>query len=622
MATNINQSDREQDKNTAYLILFAGGLGGGIIAVAGLVSSYWWWAPLLAWLRDGERENLWQPLAGVTGILGGLAVMFAAFQNARRFERVDATLRRVLYGYNAFLMGFLLLLMLLVVNVFVHVRYPLPYDTTEGGFYSLSDKTKQFISSLETPVEVYVVLEQDDPSYAGMKTILGQMEALNPRYFRFEEVAVDGTNTSRIRDLVKRFKQFTPRPGVLVAYGEKPENNHSYISATELTNFDFAERSNPKRSFNGEVRLMQELYFLAEDKRRPVVYFTQGHGEPEIGDASPDGLSGLVQRLAQNNYDARPLTTMDPDPEKNQVPADADVVVIVGPKRSMKDVIPALGKYMNPTDAKARKGKLVVLLGPTGQDRQRAGQMVQTGLEEFLRGFGVNATNEQILMVQGLGGELMTRGRQPYPEGVAVAAAPSAKQSRNPLAMLAGDERHFWVDVRHIEPIPAAGPGQKLRAESLLATSAYTWTETDMTKSGLETWQRLRIDREEQQKRLKREPLGVLVSVSEGSEAEDPHAPPKPDEKQTPRLVVFGCSSLAANEHMRPQSGGIEFDLIRGSVDWCRERYTQIGVEPKSYRQFMLPQQTSTWNLLYLPLAAMSLGVLGLGLIVWNIRRS
>ena len=42
-------------------------------------------------------------------------------------------------------------------------------------------------------------------------------------------------------------------------------------------------------------------------------------------------------------------------------------------------LIPALTKYMSPTDPKAKKGKLVVLLGPTGADRQRGNQMVMFG---------------------------------------------------------------------------------------------------------------------------------------------------------------------------------------------------------------------------------------------------
>src|SRR5262245_61375517 len=158
-----------------------------------------------------------------------------------------------------------------------------------------------------------------------MKTILTQMETLNPRYFRWEEVNFEG-NPSRIRDLRKRFKQFAVRPGVLVTYGDKPEDNHSFIGSSELNNFDFSDRGNPKRSFNGETRLIQELYFLGEDKKKPTIYFTQGHGEPDITDHSPDGLSMLLQRLTQANYEVRPLIVADPDPEKNQVPADADVV--------------------------------------------------------------------------------------------------------------------------------------------------------------------------------------------------------------------------------------------------------------------------------------------------------
>src|SRR5262245_26446661 len=163
MATELPSTDREQDKQTAYTILIGGGLLGGALALGSIIAAYWWWAPLLAWLRDGEREKLWQPLAGFAGLL---AIMFATFQAARRFERVDVTLRRVLYGYNAFLTGFLLLLLLVVINAFVHVRAALPYDATEGGFYSLSERTKQFLGNLETPVEVFMLLDPEDSSGA------------------------------------------------------------------------------------------------------------------------------------------------------------------------------------------------------------------------------------------------------------------------------------------------------------------------------------------------------------------------------------------------------------------------------------------------------------------------
>src|SRR5207253_9595974 len=115
---------------------------------------------------------------------------------------------------------------------------------------------KQYLSTLERPVDVYMLLDPGDPSgtYDGMKTILSEMGALNPRYFHWEEVPVEGGG-ARIRDLSKRFKQFAPRQGLLVTYGDKPEENHSYISASELTNFEFTDRGSQRpSSFNGEPR--------------------------------------------------------------------------------------------------------------------------------------------------------------------------------------------------------------------------------------------------------------------------------------------------------------------------------------------------------------------------------
>jgi hypothetical protein len=620
MATETTPLDREQEKQTAYLILLVGGFCGGLLAFAGIIGSYWWWGPFLAWLRDGEREKLWQPLLGIAGLLGGLALMFATFQAARRFERVDVTLRRVLYGYNAFLTGFLLLLLLVVVNVFVQVRYPLPYDTTEGGFYSLSEKTKQYVSALENSVVVYMVFDPDDQNtmaaYQGMKTILAEMAALNPRFFRYEEVS--GESASRLRDLQRRFTQFTPRPGILVAYGDKPENNHTFIGASELSSSDFTDRANPQRSFNGEVKLMQELMFLAEEKRRPVIYFTQGHGEPDLNDHGNEGLADLAQRLTENKFDVRPLIANNPVAEKNDVPADAEVVVVVGPRRVMGDITPGLQRFMNPTDPKAKKGKLVVLLGPTGPDRQQANQMVQTGIEPLLRDFGVNAANEQILLISGPGGRRMQRGDgRPVPEYVTVGALQSGVDARHPLAMIGKVDIQFWLDVRRLEP----QPGVRMQLDTVMVSLGITWLEGDMNKSNLESMQKILSDDEEAKKRVHREPFPVLVTASESTaDPTDPHA--RPDQKPTPRLVVFGCSTLATNRYVRAQAGGIEFDLIRGSIDWCRERYTQIGIEPKSYRRYMLPKSASLWNLFYLPLAAMGLGVFGLGLIVWNIRRS
>lgn len=629
--THVPHSEpRELTVQKAYIILLLGGVIGSVLLLGDLIAAWYWWGPLVDFLRDDQREKLWQPILALFTLLAGLAVPFLAFQVARKYERVDATLRRVLYGYNAVLSLLLLGMLLTVICVFIWLRYPLPYDTTQGGFYSLGEKTRQYIAELDKPVVVYMLLDPADDmypgAYQGMQVILEQMQAINPRFFRFEDIPIDGTSPGALRDLVKRFPQMSLRAGggVLVAVGDKPENNYSFIQASELINFDFADRANPQRSFNGEVRLLQELYFLAEEKRRPVIYITQGHGEPDFNDRGPDGLSQCVQRLTQANYDVRPLQVETADVEKFQVPGDADVVIVAGPRRPMHDMLPALRRYMHPTDEKAKKGRLIVLLGPTGPDRANANRMVQTGLEEFLReNLGVTATNQQILTFRIRGSDLpIVRGNLPYPEAVLITPTGRALDTRHPLALLVGENRLIWTDVRKLEAAAGGSANIRLQADVVLQADGFLWLEENMGQQNLATWRKLVENPEELRQRVTADRSPVLLTVSETSSTADPHGFDKPNQGRTPRAVVVGCSAFLTNEMLPAQGSGIQFDLLRGSIDWCRERYSTIGVEPKSYRYFILPKEVSYWNLFYLPLAGMALAVLGLGVIVWNVRRS
>ena len=68
--------------------------------------------------------------------------MFPPIQPARAEERNNPTLRRLVYGSNFGLTVLLLFVVLVIANVVVALRVPNKLDTTETGFYSLSDSTK------------------------------------------------------------------------------------------------------------------------------------------------------------------------------------------------------------------------------------------------------------------------------------------------------------------------------------------------------------------------------------------------------------------------------------------------------------------------------------------------
>jgi hypothetical protein len=140
------------------------------------------------------------------------------------------------------------------------------------------------------------------------------------------------------------------------------------------------------------------------------------------------------------------------------------------------------------------------------------------------------------------------------------------------------------------------------------------WLEADMRKPASQTQQQLaRInDRAELMKRVSEDPQPLMVAVTEAG------APGQPGQ---PRLLVIGSSWIATNAAQGGEAGVLEFDLMRGSIDWCRERYTTIGVQPKTYTSYMLPMNLSVARLIMLPTTLMLLTIFGMGMVVWNMRR-
>src|SRR5260221_10368567 len=88
-----------------YAFLATGVVLGATLLLLPLIIVSWWWTPLVDALREGERAGVWKPALALLSVMAGLAVMFGLIQPARKYERADQTLRRVVYGYNSVLTG-------------------------------------------------------------------------------------------------------------------------------------------------------------------------------------------------------------------------------------------------------------------------------------------------------------------------------------------------------------------------------------------------------------------------------------------------------------------------------------------------------------------------------------
>lgn len=191
------------------------------------------------------------------------------------------------------------------LNIFVTVlnsKLPLAVDLTENQLYELSDKTKSFLESYDTPVDIYILsssAQQDDRvseilnRYAALNgniKITNINTASNPTFGA--KYVKDGTSiatNSVIVDSGARYKVYTP---------------------TELL-------SGNSSMLNVENSITASLKYVARDTL-PKAYLTTGHGE--------HGAPSVTGRLQNENYEIGEINTLT-----DAIPEDASVLISVRP---------------------------------------------------------------------------------------------------------------------------------------------------------------------------------------------------------------------------------------------------------------------------------------------------
>jgi hypothetical protein len=550
--------------------------------------------------------------------------MFVSLTLARTQQHASPVLRRLLYGYNAVLTGLLLLAVLVVVNIMAYMYLPTDADWTKGGLHTISARTKSILESLDKPLKVYVFTStREDRAFEDMRILLEKcQEATNKLQV---ETLLRDLDPERLQELYRRYQR-DENEGMLVVYGTEREETHQVIQTTDLREISSPRRmeDTPTYVFKGEDALMTAIVAL-RDGKKPVVYFTQGNGELDINDTvphqTPDEGAGLLRdRLQKGNYEVKGLVFSPVGAGKaatnnivtaKEVPDDASVVVIAGPRAPFApEALAALRNYMKPADPQKPKGKLVVLMDvvPSRAD----GKMVQTGLEPLLGEFNVEVGNNRILTVSRT------------PSLVLVSANPQLRQT-NPVASAF---YRRWIPLyvaRTVRPRGAAPSegASSLQANSLLVTLDQCWEETDLqTDAGKLLNDYLTNRREEIQAKVAHDSLSVGVAVSESSPDAmfNPHRPTRQGPEQKPRLIVLGDATFASNVNMQDNEAK-GYDLLASCLAWLREKPEYIGIEPKKRDVYQLSTSTNVARMIWLPSILMVLGVFGLGLGVWVVRR-
>jgi ABC-type uncharacterized transport system involved in gliding motility auxiliary subunit len=335
------------------------------------------------------------------------------------------------------------------------------------------------------------------------------------------------------------------------------------------------------KSFQAEEKISSAISGLVQGKPAKV-YVTAGSGEYNLisSDKDPAGYSLLAARMASQNVELLPLKLG----EQEGVPADADAVMVAGPKFAFPaPSVAALQAYL------AKPGRLLLLLDPG----------VPTGLEGILAEQGVVVDADKIFRkVAMLTSGGLTQGVNEETVGTRFSGHPAIRWVEN----VGGSLRFGASRSITIKPVVVANP---VKAEMLVETSDRYWAKSWPLAGGKKS------DFVEGDDR--KGPFVVAAAV-DGSVPGD-----KGKESPALRAVVVGSASAFANQNISP----LEVDFMVNAVQWVLGRSDALGISPKTPKDFSVSLDDGQQQVIMLSTLLGIPAVTGiLGFLVWWRRRS
>lgn len=270
-------------------------------------------------------------------------------ENNTTTQKISAKNRK--FAAYASILAALALAVTIPVNLLAN-RLDIRWDMTPASLYKLSDKTTEYLSSIDEPLDMYFLMEMDY-----LKTDADSMAL----YYTLEEYSsYDCIN----------FVDFDPNihPEILQEINSEGLMNLS-TGDIVVKKGDSIKRIPANRMYDFYVsesesgsRIVQEAYFAGENLitgairsvvtgKESTVYFISGHGEKSLF----NDYSLFRANLNNINYSAKELNL----PTTQTIPEDAEILLIADPKYDYtKDEIETLNSYLD------NGGSLCFLMSP------------------------------------------------------------------------------------------------------------------------------------------------------------------------------------------------------------------------------------------------------------------
>lgn len=251
----------------------------------------------------------------------------------------------------AWIMAAMLLVIIIPVNILVSV-FDLKLDLTENSLYSLTDTTKDYLSSLDKNVDFYLLMDMDelrsDSETMALTNILDEYGSYDCINFK----AIDPETNPEIKNELdpNGYLQFS-KGDMIIRCGE----NTKRIPGNTMYSVIYDEDNNiTGETFNGENYITGAIKSVVEGIM-PSVYFLTGHGEKTI----ENDYTKFRQRLENYNYKTKELNLTTAD----AVPEDAAIIIVAAPRMDITDAEKTkIESFMD------KGGNLSLLLSPNDDD--------------------------------------------------------------------------------------------------------------------------------------------------------------------------------------------------------------------------------------------------------------
>jgi ABC-type uncharacterized transport system involved in gliding motility auxiliary subunit len=321
-----------------------------------------------------------------------------------------------------------------------------------------------------------------------------------------------------------------------------------------------------------ETEMLRAINRLLNPEER-TVYFITGHGERSLETSGTTGLSRAKETLENKNYTVKSLNLL----ADNKIPADARVVIIVGPTKPLTSVeVGLLNKFVQ------GGGSLIVMEDPV--PLTDFGDASDPLAESLSRVWGVTLRNDFVI-----------DDTSTTPQN----AIGANYSPTHPITSAMTNATIFPL-ARSIEIKPS---GDLLSISSLVETSpeSQSWGETDFSALEADSAM-ISLDPET-------DTPGPVVLVAAVE-----------DMINQGRLVVFGNSLFVSDDGFDAYGNG---DLFVAAVDWGAgdDAPVDITITPATERTF-LPPGGLTLVVILLGSACILPGlVLGAGVATWAARK-